>query len=154
VYLELSSTGRKLSYFLDWSRSSAYTVCDLTFLVYCTMSVISQKSRIELRNNLSKPDSQDTAPGILKFSDLLNLKCFWLILHKKGRSYMTLAMRDWFKVLSTKKIPHAGILLSAFNQEHGSRSTFWFLPGRGSPKNKCRSAEGWDTAKKGWEAGR
>jgi hypothetical protein len=50
--------------------------CDLTFWVYCTILALSQKSIIELRNTLSKTDSQDTAPGILKFSDLLNLKFF------------------------------------------------------------------------------
>ncbi len=46
---------------------------DLTYLVYCTISVISQKSISELRNTLSQTDLQDTAPGILRVSDLLNL---------------------------------------------------------------------------------
>ncbi len=49
-------------------------ICDLTFWVYFTISALSQKSIIELRNTLSKIDSQDTAPGILKFWDLLNFK--------------------------------------------------------------------------------
>jgi hypothetical protein len=49
------------------------------------ISVISQKSIIELRNTLSKKDSQDTAPGILIFSDLLNLKYFSVILHPKSK---------------------------------------------------------------------
>jgi hypothetical protein len=51
-------------------------ICDRTFWVYCTISALSQKSIIELRNTLSKTDSQDTAPGILKFIDLLNLNFF------------------------------------------------------------------------------
>jgi hypothetical protein len=51
-------------------------ICDLTFWVYCTISALSQKSIIQLINTLSKRDSQDTAPGILKFSDLLNLTLF------------------------------------------------------------------------------
>jgi hypothetical protein len=51
-------------------------ICDLTFWVYYTISAQSKKSIIQLRNTLSKTDSSDTAPGILKFSDLLNLKFF------------------------------------------------------------------------------
>ncbi len=66
-------------------------LCDLTFWVYCTISSLIQKCIIELRNTLSEIDSQDTAPGILKFSDLLNLSI------KKSRSYMTWAVRDRVK---------------------------------------------------------
>ncbi len=47
-------------------------IYDLTCLVF-TISVTSQKSIIELRNTLRKTDSQDTAPGIIIFSDFLNL---------------------------------------------------------------------------------
>jgi hypothetical protein len=41
-----------------------------------TISEISQTSTIELRNTLSKTDSQVTAPGILTLSDLSNSKFF------------------------------------------------------------------------------
>jgi hypothetical protein len=60
-------------------------MCDLTILVHCTISALSPKSIIELRNTLSKTDSQDTAPEILKFSDLLNLNFFSIILHQKSK---------------------------------------------------------------------
>ncbi len=71
--------------FLQWQDFQCQGICDLSFLGYCTISVISQESIIELRNTLSKTDSQDTSSGILKFSDLLNLTWIWLILHRKSK---------------------------------------------------------------------
>ncbi len=44
--------------------------------------IVNQKSIIELRNTLSKTDLHGIAPGILKFSDLLNWN-FWVISIKK-----------------------------------------------------------------------
>ncbi len=72
---------RRKKHFLSGRISTAKgpkVICDLTFWVCFTISTlhVSQKSIIELRNTLGKIDSQDTAPGILKFSDLLNLKFF------------------------------------------------------------------------------
>ncbi len=67
------------------SAKGPKVICDHTFWIYFTISALSQKSIIELRNTLSKIDSQDTAPGILKFRDLLNLKFFWVILHRKSK---------------------------------------------------------------------
>jgi hypothetical protein len=47
-------------------------VISALFLVSCTISVISQKAVVELKNILSQPDSQGSTPGKL----LLNLKSF------------------------------------------------------------------------------
>ncbi len=58
---------------------------DLTFLVYCTISVVSQKSIIELRNTSAKQIHKTLLQGILKFSHLLNLKFVWVLPHHKSK---------------------------------------------------------------------
>jgi hypothetical protein len=47
-----------------------------------------------LRNTLRKNDLQDTAPGILIFSNLMNLKLVQQYSCKKARSFIILAVRD------------------------------------------------------------
>jgi hypothetical protein len=84
--------------YTDWCISACTQVhaeADKTDLHNRTLSVISQEGIIEIRNTLSKINSQDAAPGILIFSDLLNL--LKLLAHysfRKARSYMILTVRD------------------------------------------------------------
>jgi hypothetical protein len=63
------------------------------------ISARSEKLLAFVVKGLSKTNSQDTAPGILIFSDLLNSKTVSTLFLQKARSFMTFALRDRVKIV-------------------------------------------------------
>ncbi len=68
---------RKKNHFFIYTVAGFYCPGTSLFWFIVLFQKQVEKNIIELRNMLSKTDSQDTGPGIFTSSDLFNLKSFF-----------------------------------------------------------------------------
>jgi hypothetical protein len=68
-------------------------------LVSCTISEMSQKDIVNLKNTQSETNSQGSALGKIISSDLLNLKHLEHYSIKNAKSFMTLAESDYHPIV-------------------------------------------------------